>query len=58
MALSNPGQITIIIGLLVLMAIALIIDGDFGDRTFGLLIGSFGFVLGYFFRKSGTTSQI
>lgn len=46
-------QLVIVVGFLLLMAAALIIDGAFGERAFGMLLGGFGLVLGYFFRKSG-----
>ena len=45
-------QMVIVLGMLFMMMAALIIDGDFGERVFGMLIGSFGLILGYFFRKA------
>jgi len=46
-------QRIIILGMLALMMTALIIDGEFGERMFGMLVAGFGLILGYFFRKSG-----
>ena len=46
-------QRIIILGMLALMMAALIIDGEFGERMFGMLVAGFGLILGYFFRKSG-----
>ena len=46
-------QKIVIVGILVLMLIALIIDGEFGERVFGLLFGGLALILGYFFRKAG-----
>lgn len=40
-----------------LLVLALIIDGEFGERAFGVLMASFGMVLGYFFRKAQDSKQ-
>jgi len=45
-------QLTIVVGMLILMALAIIIDGEIGIRVFGMLLASFGLILGYFFRKA------
>ena len=45
-------QMVIVLGMLFMMMAALIIDGDFGERVFAMLIGGFGLILGYFFRKA------
>lgn len=55
--MRNPAQLIIIIGLIILMFAALIIDGEFGERVFGTLMTSFGFVIGYYFRKSGEQTK-
>lgn len=48
----NIEQLAIIIGMIVLMLVAIIIDGAFGERVFGALMTSFGLVLGYHLRKN------
>lgn len=50
-------QFAIVIGFILLMFLALIIDGEFGERVFASLMAAFGLVLGYFFRKSQETKQ-
>lgn len=54
---SSTNKMIIIIGLIILMAIALIIDGQMGERVMGVLMTSFGFIVGYFFRKTGENSS-
>lgn len=45
-------KITLVAGLILLMGAALYIDGEFGERVFGMLMASFGVVVGYFFHKA------
>lgn len=47
-------QLSIVFIMGILLVMALIIDGDFGERVFGTLMTSFGFVIGYFFCKAQT----
>jgi len=49
--MNNQTLIIVVLG--VLMAMALIIDGEMGERVFASLLAGFGLILGYFFRKSG-----
>lgn len=49
---SSIIQIVIVATLALLMVIALIIDGEMGERVLASLLAGFGLVLGYFFRKA------
>jgi hydrogenase/urease accessory protein HupE len=57
MSFSDPldptyTQYTIVIGFIILMGMAVWIDGEFGDRVLAVLIGTFGLILGYFFHDA------
>lgn len=56
--MMNINQRIIIVGMMVMMLTAIIIDGAFGERVFGTLLAAFGLILGYFFRKSGKEQPI
>ena len=45
-------QLIIVCGLMILLVMALIVDGKFGETVFGLTMTTLGVVLGYFFRKA------
>lgn len=47
-------QLVIVIGLILMMGVTLFIDGAFGERVFGILIGTFGFCMGYYFNKANS----
>lgn len=51
--MKNNLQMVIVVGMIILMAMAIIIDGEMGERVFATVFGGFSLVLGYFYRKAG-----
>ena len=50
-------QLIIVVSLLILMGVAIVLDGELGERVFTVLIATFGVVMGYFFRKAVTNKS-